>query len=119
MSKDRWSKLGRGVANVLGIQLDEPFAHEQHDAKDGHRYTYEEPDALDWIKDIIPTGRDVAHYFVRLFPFLQWIHRYNLQWALGDFIAGITIGAIIVPQVSETYTFSLRLRKLGRPSIPW
>lgn len=33
-----------------------------------------------------------------LVPFTRWIHRYNLQWLIGDLIAGITVGAVVVPQ---------------------
>ncbi|GJN87603.1 hypothetical protein Rhopal_000558-T1 [Rhodotorula paludigena] len=37
-------------------------------------------------------------YVKRLFPFTQWILHYNLRWALGDLIAGITVGLVLVPQ---------------------
>ena len=93
------SKLGRTLANSLGIQLNDPaLAHKEHSAKDAALDIDEDPHVLEGIKAGLPTGKDVAHYFVRLFPFTKWIHRYNTQWALGDFIAGITIGAVIVPQ---------------------
>lgn len=29
-------------------------------------------------------------YFKSLFPFMNWIAQYNLTWALGDAIAGLT-----------------------------
>lgn len=28
----------------------------------------------------------------------KWIMHYNLQWFVGDLIAGVTIGAVVVPQ---------------------
>ncbi|KAK9767694.1 Sulfate permease 2 [Basidiobolus ranarum] len=34
----------------------------------------------------------------RHFPFGVWITRYNRKWLLGDVIAGITIGIMLVPQ---------------------
>ncbi|TPX37999.1 hypothetical protein SmJEL517_g00423 [Synchytrium microbalum] len=32
------------------------------------------------------------------FPFLDWLPRYNLTWFIGDLVAGLTIGAVVVPQ---------------------
>ncbi|KAI8060700.1 sulfate transporter family-domain-containing protein [Gongronella butleri] len=37
-------------------------------------------------------------YVIGLFPVFQWIHRYNVHWLIGDLIAGITVGIVIVPQ---------------------
>ncbi len=64
--------------------------------------------------------QDVLRYFYQLLPFLQWIGNYNLQWFVGDLVAGkpddssvqthtyanrethtcigITVGAVVVPQ---------------------
>lgn len=40
----------------------------------------------------------IKNYVLSLFPFLQWMPRYNLQWLYGDLIAGITVGMVLVPQ---------------------
>lgn len=99
MAKDTWNRIGHGLANVLGIELDEPqHIQGERSREDPYHQADEGPHAVDWLKDIVPTSHDVANYFARLFPFLNWIRRYNMQWAVGDLIAGITIGAIIVPQ---------------------
>jgi sodium-independent sulfate anion transporter 11 len=37
-------------------------------------------------------------YLKSLFPFLGWIGHYNSTWLASDLIAGITVGAIVVPQ---------------------
>ncbi|KAL8286568.1 hypothetical protein RQP46_004585 [Phenoliferia psychrophenolica] len=37
-------------------------------------------------------------YVKTLFPFTRWITHYNLTWALGDLIAGLTVGIVVVPQ---------------------
>jgi sodium-independent sulfate anion transporter 11 len=29
---------------------------------------------------------------------LEWLPRYNLEWAVSDFIAGITVGLTAIPQ---------------------
>ncbi|WFD02300.1 hypothetical protein MOBT1_000982 [Malassezia obtusa] len=38
------------------------------------------------------------HYLEELFPFRRWILSYNLNWAAGDLISGITVGLVVVPQ---------------------
>ncbi|KAF5135622.1 hypothetical protein DV495_000685 [Geotrichum candidum] len=37
-------------------------------------------------------------YLFSLFPIAHWIYRYNLTWLYGDLIAGLTVGAVVVPQ---------------------
>ncbi|KAK5239302.1 hypothetical protein LTR16_012081, partial [Cryomyces antarcticus] len=61
-------------------------------------YLEEEPTAAEWIRDITPSGRDVLRYVSNLFPFTHWLGRYNAQWFVGDLVAGITVGAVVVPQ---------------------
>jgi len=53
----------------------------------------------DWLKGLLPEPKQqVIEYLKSLFPILQWIGRYNLGWATGDLIAGITVGLVLVPQ---------------------
>ncbi|KAJ4396942.1 hypothetical protein N0V93_001164 [Gnomoniopsis smithogilvyi] len=52
----------------------------------------------DYFRTIAPTGKGIYNYVYSLFPFLHWIGRYNLIWLAGDLVAGITIGAVVVPQ---------------------
>lgn len=51
-------------------------------------YIEKEPTAADYFREIAPNGQTVKRYFRDLFPFLNWITRYNLQWFTGDLIAG-------------------------------
>ncbi|TFK84323.1 sulfate permease [Polyporus arcularius HHB13444] len=53
----------------------------------------------DWVEGIThdPMQRTI-HYVTSLFPILGWISRYNLGWASGDLIAGLTVGIVLVPQ---------------------
>lgn len=44
-----------------------------------------------------PVGR-FKSYLISLFPIAQWIWRYNFTWLYGDMIAGLTVGAVVVPQ---------------------
>lgn len=53
----------------------------------------------DWLSDVFSEpGRKTSEYFDALFPFTKWILSYNLQWFIGDLIAGITVGLVVVPQ---------------------
>lgn len=100
------SKLGHGLAKVLGINLDERTAQKDavtrgestYSVSTADTYVEEEPRTIDWLRDLLPSRGFWLHYFRSLFPFLQWITRYNLQWLYGDLVAGITVGAVVVPQ---------------------
>ncbi|KAF4976589.1 hypothetical protein FZEAL_6767 [Fusarium zealandicum] len=61
-------------------------------------YIEREPTVGEFLAEITPTAHQVGHYFYNLFPFLSWIGKYNWIWFLGDFIAGTTVGAVVVPQ---------------------
>ena len=101
------AKIGHGLAKVLGIKPNQfqPAGKEEilrgesmMSVDTADTFVEDEPHSIDWLRSIAPTGPDVAHYFIRLFPFLSWITRYNLTWLIGDLIAGITVGAVVVPQ---------------------
>lgn len=101
------TKIGHGLAKVLGIKLDYrtptsapgPSRGEStYSVPSTDEYYEEEPSAFRWCAEQIPSGKQIGAYAFSLFPFLKWIHRYNLQWLTGDLIAGITIGAVVVPQ---------------------
>ncbi|PWN44340.1 sulfate permease, partial [Ceraceosorus guamensis] len=52
-----------------------------------------------WLSDIFSSpGRKATEYLDSLFPFTKWILSYNSQWMIGDLIAGITVGLVVVPQ---------------------
>lgn len=92
------SKLGYGLAKVLGIQLhyrnetgservtrgESVFTIDSADS-----YVEQEPTAREWLDDVIPSGRELGEYFYSLFPFVHWIGRYNVQWLIGDLVAGL------------------------------
>ncbi|KAM5341595.1 hypothetical protein ACJ41O_014626 [Fusarium nematophilum] len=61
-------------------------------------YIEQEPTVNEFLQEIIPSVHDIGEYFYSLFPFLSWIGKYNWIWFLGDFIAGTTVGAVVVPQ---------------------
>ncbi|OBS26784.1 hypothetical protein FPOA_00727 [Fusarium poae] len=98
--------LGHGLAKLLGIKL-EGKKRDQYAQMSNHSvlssqnggYFYEtEPTSAEWVKEQIPSKEDLITYGASLFPFSNWISHYNLQWFAGDLVAGITIGAVVVPQ---------------------
>ena len=101
------AKIGHGLAKVLGIKLD--YRQEMQAEKitrgesvfsvsSADTFVEAEPTIWEWFRDVTPTGPGVITYGRNLFPFTRWIGRYNLQWLYGDLVAGITIGAVVVPQ---------------------
>ena len=100
------TKVGHGLAKVLGINLNyrnptgDPVTRGEstYSVDTADTYVEEEPRTIDWVREILPTGHDAVNYLRNLFPFTKWILRYNVQWLVGDLIAGITVGAVVVPQ---------------------
>ena len=103
---DTRTKIGHGLAKVLGIKLDyrkgaqPPISRGESvfSIASADSYTETEPTSGEWLRSVLPSQRKCMMYFYNLFPFTHWILRYNLQWLTGDLIAGITIGAVVVPQ---------------------
>lgn len=104
------TKIGHGLAKVLGIRIQyrDPFGASADPVTRGEStfsagtadtYVEPEPTTAEWIREHLPTLHDVGRYFLNLFPFLQWIGRYNLQWFLGDLIAGKSLINIIAMAV--------------------
>ncbi|KAL7788218.1 sulfate transporter family domain-containing protein [Trichoderma ceciliae] len=104
------AKVERTLARVLGIKLKDD---------DEDLYRYEDPvtrgesvfsrrtsDSLiggppttsEWFHEQLPSQAEAMGYIKSLFPFTSWLPHYNLQWLAGDVVAGITIGAVLVPQ---------------------
>lgn len=67
-------------------------------AHDADPYIDVEPSVTQWIKDVTPSGRDLLEFGKSLFPFVDWLPRYNRVWLMGDLVAGITVGCVVVPQ---------------------
>ncbi|KAI2619408.1 putative sulfate permease [Hypomontagnella submonticulosa] len=97
-------QFGQNLAKVLGIKLEDPdtnnvtrgesiFSTHTTDS-----FVEQQPTSGEWLEETIPSRQEMLNYLRSLFPFLSWIGFYNLQWFLGDLVAGITIGAVVVPQ---------------------
>lgn len=100
------SKAGHALAKFLRINLNERQAAKDsvtrgestYSISTADTYVEEEPRTIDWLREIIPSGHTMRNYVRNLFPFTKWILRYNLLWLVGDLVAGITVGAVVVPQ---------------------
>ncbi|KAF2436697.1 putative sulfate permease 2 [Tothia fuscella] len=100
------NKVIGGLARVLGIKLNEDAngsdkitrGESVFSVTSADTFVEEEPTVGEWFRSITPSGHQVLLYFYSLFPFTHWITRYNAQWLYGDLVAGITVGAVVVPQ---------------------
>ncbi|KAK0391336.1 hypothetical protein NLU13_0837 [Sarocladium strictum] len=91
---------------LLGIDPAERYSHQPDDldkrAYDllhpADIYLEQEPSVGEWIRELVPSREGIAHYVVSLFPSAIWVPRYRTAWLVGDIVAGITIGLVVVPQ---------------------
>jgi sodium-independent sulfate anion transporter 11 len=92
------TKIGHGLAKVLGINLHYRDPQGKNDLTRGDSvfsvssadtFVEEEPTVWEWIREVTPGPHWIIQYFIELFPFVQWIKRYNLTWLSGDLIAGM------------------------------
>ncbi|KAJ6099315.1 hypothetical protein N7467_000850 [Penicillium canescens] len=91
------TRVGHALATVLRIDLG-PTEPPMGDDIGPFSYVEYEPTSGDWIQSHAPTTPQVRRYLVNMFPFLQWIMSYNTQWLIGDLVAGITVGTVVIPQ---------------------
>lgn len=89
------SKAGQAVAKVLGIKLldDEPYRSEVTHGVSlltsrADVFVEQPPSVWEYVLGLRPTRSQFSVYSSSLFPFLSWIGHYNLQWLLGDLVAG-------------------------------
>lgn len=62
-------------------------------------YFEHEPSVLEELRQhLCPTAQGTINYLRSLFPFIGWLPRYNRRWLLGDAIAGLTVGLVVIPQ---------------------
>lgn len=98
------AKVERTLARVLGIKLaeedDEPVTRGESvfSMQTSDSFIEGPPTTSEWLHDQLPTRAETVGYVRSLFPFISWLPHYNLQWLAGDLVAGITIGAVLVPQ---------------------
>ncbi|KAK0610846.1 sulfate transporter family-domain-containing protein [Immersiella caudata] len=62
------------------------------------KFRESDPSVGDWLRSLIPTRSGVLRYIRDVFVFAQWLPRYNWGWLVGDSIAGLTVGFVVIPQ---------------------
>lgn len=84
------TRVGHAIAKVLRIDLAPVPPGDETDQSDETVYSYfeHEPTAADWFRGHTPTVPQVRRYVWNIFPFLHWIGHYNVQWLIGDLVAG-------------------------------
>ncbi|KAA8895108.1 sulfate transporter family-domain-containing protein [Sphaerosporella brunnea] len=101
------TRVGHGLAKVLGIELQKDTPYEQRVTRGESVYSLNnapdayieaEPTVLEYFSQLKPTSQEMKEYVLGFFPFLTWIGRYNLRWFSGDLTAGITVGCVVIPQ---------------------
>ena len=97
MAPSAADKVGYGLAKVLGIKLQYRNPTGQPDITTGESvfssstadtFVEHEPTTGEWFREVLPTGRTFINWAHNLFPFTHWIDRYNVQWLIGDLVAG-------------------------------
>ena len=96
MAQSSATKIGHSLAKVLGIKIN--YRNELNEeirrgesvfsSQTAGAYVEEEPRSIEWVQDVIPSGPELVEYGKSLFPFLHWIGSYNIQWLIGDLVAG-------------------------------
>ncbi|KAF2730963.1 sulfate permease-like protein [Polyplosphaeria fusca] len=71
-------------------------------------YFENDPSIVEWFTGFVPSRDGAKSYLRELFPAASWTRRYNLQWMIGDAIAGLTVGLVVVPQ-AMAYALLARL----------
>ncbi|KAJ5783056.1 hypothetical protein N7457_004830 [Penicillium paradoxum] len=118
MVEDILTRVGHGFAKLLRIDLG-PIPSLGGDEAKTYGYYEHDPTVGDWFRGHTPSASQVRCYIWNLFPFLHWIGFYNVQWLIGDLVAGeqsslsisnvvqlltyyplegITVGAVVIPQ---------------------
>ena len=90
------TKVGHGLAKVLGIKIQEAEPYQDEVTRGESVFSVattetfieEPPTTAEFIRGLTPSRRQVLDYFWSLFPFLHWISFYNVQWLIGDLVAG-------------------------------
>ncbi|CAI7577818.1 unnamed protein product [Penicillium viridicatum] len=97
MAKTISTRVDHAFAKLLQIDSG-PTPSPVRDETRTYGYYEHEPTVGDWFRGHTPTAPQVRRYIWSLFPFLHWIGYYNVQWLIGDLVAGITVGAVVIPQ---------------------
>jgi len=61
-------------------------------------YAEPEPTVSEWLRSLVPKKGSSLRYIRSIFLFAEWLPHYNLTWLVGDSVAGLTVGFVVIPQ---------------------
>jgi hypothetical protein len=82
------TRVGHALTKLLRIDLAPTPAPLVRDEMRTYGYCEHDPTVGDWFRGHMPTTPQVRRYVRNLFPFIHWIQYYNVQWLIGDLVAG-------------------------------
>ena len=90
------AKVGPVLAKGLGIKLQDPEPYRDpvtrgesvRSMQSTDTFVEQAPTTTEWFRETLPNNQELREYTWSLFPFLHWITHYNLQWLIGDLVAG-------------------------------
>ena len=122
MSTSTRTKIGHALAKVLRIDLNYRNPHPAlnkvsrgesiFSVESADSFVEEEPTVVEWLREVTPTTHTITNYAHSLFPFTHWIGRYNVQWLIGDLVAGLCF----IPCMFQTILIGI---EKALPSVPW
>lgn len=90
--------LTHGLRRVLRIDSPQRDRRQPHLDAAIDVYTEVEPTVGEWMRSLVPSREASLRYIRGLLVFTQWLPRYNVHWLMGDSIAGVTVGFVVIPQ---------------------
>lgn len=97
-----WGKAGRFTAKALGIKLQDKDPYDEVTRGESiisnhttSSFVEEPPHTSEFLRELVPSGKQLGDYAISLFPFTSWIGHYNLQWLVGDLVAGKLIHTFV------------------------
>ena len=108
MAKPISTRVGHALAKVLRIDRGPAAPQRRTDEASTYSYYEHEPTVGDWFRGHIPTASQVRRYVWNLFPFLHWIGYYNVQWLIGDLVAGECSPSILSMRYRGLSVLSIR-----------
>jgi sodium-independent sulfate anion transporter 11 len=96
MAQSASTKAGHFIAKILRIDLNyrdevpEEITRGESvfSVQTSDTFIEQQPTSAEWVREVLPSRQELVAYTRSLFPFTYWIGRYNLQWFVGDLVAG-------------------------------
>lgn len=84
--------------HVVAMTVPEPHCRTPQQSVCGKTYFEPDPTVAQWLRSLVPTLPGFLEYLSDIFLCVQWLPSYCPTWLLGDAIAGLTVGLVVIPQ---------------------